>query len=91
MDDYGMTFVYALAGLVPLIIILIINNYIASQFQEVAEKKGYTETKYKWICFFFGIAGMLLVVALPDLKLRQSVSEKTIPKKAVNNDELPDL
>ena len=39
---------------------------IASWFSEAAREKGYSGAKYFWICFFFGVAGQLLVIALPD-------------------------
>lgn len=39
---------------------------IAKEFQNIARQKGYEDEKYKWYTFFFGIAGMLMVVALPN-------------------------
>ena len=61
-----MNFIYVLIG----IALIIINLYISALFDEVAAHKGFDERKYFWICFFFGIAGYLLVVALPDLNDR---------------------
>ena len=45
--------------------------------------QGYSSKKYFWIPFWFGIAGYLLVIALPDRGLVRKVKPK--------NDELPDL
>lgn len=49
-----------------LVVALGVSYYIAQQFQGIAEYKGYSEKKYLWICFFLGIPGYLLVIALPD-------------------------
>ena len=55
--------------------------FLASQFSEVATLKGYNDKKYYWICFWLGLPGWLLVVALPN-------RGNSIP---VISDELPDL
>ena len=55
--------------------------YIATQFYEVAQAKGYQAHKYFWMPFCLGFVGYLLVIALPD----RSNSVQTI------SDELPDL
>jgi len=48
-----------------LIIYFIISWFIAMEFEAVANQKGYSESKYFWYPFLFGIAGYLLVIALP--------------------------
>lgn len=54
---------------------------LAKQFFEVAQQKGHSENKYFWFCFWLGVIGYLLVIALPDRgNTRQAAS-----------DELPDL
>lgn len=63
-------------GLVYFLIILvciICNIIIALKMCEVAELKGYdpSERSVFVLCFFFGIFGILYVIALPDLKLRE--------------------
>ena len=55
--------------------------YLADQFHEVAQEKGYDDRKYFRICFWLGLPGYLLVIALPN----RSNSQQTLP------DELPDL
>ena len=39
--------------------------FFAHEFYVVACDKGYNSSKYYWICFWFGIVGYLLVIALP--------------------------
>lgn len=41
------------------------NVLIAFQFNRIAHRKGYRNDTYFWQCFFFGLAGWLMVVALP--------------------------
>ena len=84
--DVGLIILYIFLGFV----FLAINFYLATEFQTVAEAKGYKETKYQWICFFCGIAGMLLVIALPN-KSEASADKQNASKKEDNIDELPDL
>ena len=55
--------------------------FIANQFFEAAKAKGYHDSKYLWICFWLGLAGWLLVCALPD-------RGNSVP---AISDELPDL
>ena len=51
--------------LVLVILWLVVGAYVASAFQEVAEEKGFGNSrKYFWLTFLLGIVGMLLVVAL---------------------------
>lgn len=45
--------------------IIAINLIIAHFFAEIAEMKGYERRKYFLLSFFFGLAGWLMVVALP--------------------------
>lgn len=74
-----MAFVFGV--LVGLCLYLWIFWYLAKQFFEIAKAKGYSDRKYLWICFWLGLPGWLLVIALPD----RANSVPTI------SDELPDL
>lgn len=58
----------------------------------IAEMKGYDREKYIYWVFFFGILGVLMVVALPDKKLREALgnSNKKISNE-FDSDELPAL
>ena len=62
-------------------IALWIDYLIAREFYFAAQEKGYSGKKYLWICFFLGMVGYLLVIALPN---RASA-------KVEANDELPPL
>lgn len=52
--------------LLVLVAYFILVYFDAKWFYEVAEKKGHHDKKYFWICFWLGIVGFLLVIALPD-------------------------
>lgn len=45
---------------------LLLDWILANEFFGVATAKGYNKKKYLWYCFFFGLIGYLLVVALKD-------------------------
>ena len=42
--------------------------YVAKQFAQVALEKGHTGKRYFHLCFWLGMVGYLLVIALPDRK-----------------------
>ena len=67
--------------LIALGLLIWLDWYIAKQFEEAAQKKGYTQKKYFWMCFLLGAVGYLLVIALPDRGNTQQAA----------SDELPDL
>lgn len=66
------------------VVALIINYQLAKQFYLVACNKGYFDKKYKWIPFFCGIAGYLLVIALPDRKTNTAYT-------SFKKEDLPDI
>lgn len=68
-----MGFLYFVGGLLA----LIANFIIAGEFAGIADKKGYDGTKYGIYTFFFGIAGMLMVVALPQVQTQDTVNPRT--------------
>lgn len=69
-----------------LILYIWLMYYIANQFEQVANDKGYTDKKYFWICFWLGMIGYIMVAAMPYR------AEKVIAKnkKAVTY-ELPEI
>lgn len=71
-----MTIVYLLV----LALIIVLAYYMAKWFYEVAEEKGYHDKKYFWICFWLGIAGYLLVVAMPDRGNGQQSAINDLPE-----------
>ena len=48
------------------LILLALSYFIANEFYKAAVAKGWPQKKYFWLCFLLGIAGYLLVIALPD-------------------------
>ncbi len=52
--------------IIPIAIAIIISYIAASAFDEIAVSKGYKQKSYFWYCFWLGLAGWLMVVALPD-------------------------
>lgn len=53
-------------GILIVLVYFVLAYFIAGWFSEVAREKGYSSPKYFWICFFMGLVGQLLVIALPD-------------------------
>ena len=58
-----------------IIIALLINIVISIKFGDIATEKGYTGKNYFWACFFLGVAGYIMVAALPDLELHYRLSK----------------
>ena len=54
---------------------IFIGYLISNEFHHIACQKGHTEKKYFWYCFFLGIIGYLMVIALPDLRSRPKMEE----------------
>lgn len=61
-------------------IVVGINCLISREFYTIAKEKGFSSARYFWFPFFFGIVGMLMVVALPDRK----VTNIPAPRKTAN-------
>lgn len=57
------------------IIAFIIMIFLCVKFADIAEYKGYSKTKYFWICFFFSVIGFAWVAALPNLTTENAISE----------------
>lgn len=75
MDFVSVIIILAVAAL-----IIWINYLIAEEFYTVVKAKGYFyERKYFWICFFLGMVGYLLVIALPDRSGVQKVAHDELP------------
>ena len=66
-------------GIVVLVIAIWIDWLIAQEFYNAAILKGYPDTKYMWICFFLGVVGYLLVIALPDRENTGNVLTNELP------------
>lgn len=72
------------------VVLLIIEYIIAAEAMYAAELKGYSEKKYFWYTFIFGVIGILLVIALPD---RATPTVVAAPEKAPSAtvEDLPEL
>lgn len=63
-SSFGILLVY----LIIVAVALYIDYLIANEFYNIAKQKGYETKKYFWFCFWLGIVGYLMVIALPNLK-----------------------
>lgn len=62
--------------LLPLIILAIalgIGCFVATEFANIADEKGFDRRRYWHFCFWLGPVGYLMVVALPDRNQRELV------------------
>ena len=49
----------------------VIWGFLSGEMSRMAEAKGYSRRRYWHICFWLGIVGFLIVIAMPDLKARE--------------------
>ena len=70
--------------LLPFAIGLVISWLAAKRFDEIAQMKGQPPKKYFWWCFWVGMIGWAMVIALPD---RAGINQKI----ADSSDDLPEL
>ena len=72
-----MWFLYLLG----IVIALIIDYVIAKKFEEIAEMKGHEGRTYFWFTFIFGVVGMLMVIALPEVLIEEAPKQSIIKPK----------
>ena len=70
-------------GVLILLVYVVVFAIVSIEFGNIAELKGYDKTKYAWYTFFFSVAGMLMVVALPEKDVTKTNEKIT--------EELPEL
>ena len=86
-----------LVSLIAIVVAFAVFYFIAREFYEIAEMKGFTESKYLWIPFLFPIGGYLLVIALPDrnqkeVKVTMTTTDVSVKQTTrFESDELPNL
>ena len=68
-----MTAVYIIA----LVVALALHLYICYVASGIASDKGYSESKWFHICFWFSVFGFIIVAAMPDLKTRELLKQIT--------------
>lgn len=77
-----------------LLIATLVNFGISSEFNRIANEKGYEGSKYGWWCFFTSIVGYIMVAALPDRR-RPEYAPSSAPVEsddpAEENEDLPEL
>ena len=64
-------------SILVLICALVLNFFIAKEFQNIAYEKNANDIKYFWWCFWLGIVGWLMVIALPNNNNGSSNIENT--------------
>ena len=74
-------------GFLIFVFVIVINGIISAKFSEIAEMKGHEGTAYFWYTFFFGIVGMLMVVALPTINTNKTETERVKESGAYNYSE----
>jgi hypothetical protein len=65
------------------IVVLIIQYFVAKQFESVAADKGYQDSKFFHLSFWLGLPGWLLVIALPDRCRNNGESPQTTMDSSV--------
>lgn len=73
-------------GILIVLVYFVLAYVIAGWFSEAAKEKGYSSPKYFWACFLLGLAGWLLVIALPDRGVGASAEQPEL-----RPGELPEL
>ena len=63
------------------IIAIVIDYIIAKKFEEIAEMKGHEGRTYFWFTFIFGVVGMLMVIALPEVLIEEAPQQSIIKPK----------
>ena len=62
--------------------------FIGKEFEFIAKEKGYTSKRYFWWTYLFGLAGIPMVIALPD---RRKGAGTTSGSALVSDDEIPEI
>ena len=72
------------APFIILILVLIIGAliwlwfFISSEFGRIAEDKGFSAQRYRRMCFWLGLIGILMVIALPDRSIGEALYQAKI-------------
>lgn len=79
-------FFMVLLILLPVAGLLVLNYFISREFSLIADEKGYDGHRYFHFCFWLGLIGILMVVALPD---RGGQAAKVTPAAARDASQVP--
>ena len=83
--------------IVLVVIVIVLNYYMANEFYSIAAEKGYDDKKYFWWTFLLFPIGAAMVIALPDedgfnsLIRAMANSPDNQDRKKETIDELPEL
>lgn len=75
-----MAFLIVLLSLAVIVALLYLQYIIAKEFYSAAVTKGYSNKKYLWYCFFLGMIGYLMVIALPNKIVTANQSADELPE-----------
>lgn len=75
-----MAFLIVLLSLAVIVALLYLQYIIAKEFYSAAVTKGYNNRKYLWYCFFLGMIGYLMVIALPNKIVTTNQSADELPE-----------
>ena len=75
-----MAFLIVLLSLAVIVALLYLQYIIAKEFYSAAVTKGYSNKKYLWYCFFLGMIGYLVVIALPNKIVTTNQSADELPE-----------
>ena len=75
-----MAFLIVLLSLAVIVALLYLQYVIAKEFYSAAVTKGYSNRKYLWYCFFLGMIGYLMVIALPNKIVTTNQSADELPE-----------
>ena len=62
-------------GFVGVFIAIGVSSFLAGEMADAAAQKGYERKRYWHICFWLGIMGYLVVIALPDTVLQEKIDK----------------
>ena len=74
-----------------LVVASVVAYIVASKFSEIAEMKGHNGSTYFWYTFWLGIYGMLMVIALPNIKATENkvvTSKNEMPSFVQNENQI---
>lgn len=79
---------WIILGLVVALVVAYVAYIVACKFSEIAEMKGHNGSTYFWYTFWLGIYGMLMVIALPNIKAAEikAVTSKNETLSFVRNE-----
>ena len=75
-----MAFLIVLLSLAVRVALLYLKYIIEKEFYSAAVTKGYSNKKYLWYCFFLGMIGYLMVIALPNKIVTTNQSADELPE-----------